>query len=450
MSAKFSIASILSLICVMSSLVFAVEPTTQANTPVVTSVGPSSMTLSWTSGNGAGRIVVVRQGSDLTQDPADGNSYGGLGTYPYGTGSTISAGHFVAYKGTGSSVTVTGLSPGTAYYFKVYEYNGSAGTTDYLLPGLSITQATATPTITVTGTVTDFGNVPLGGLSSQKSYSVSGANLYNDDIYITPPTGFQISRTGGGGFSSENPLVLTQSGGTVNSTTIYVKYSPSSASLQSGNITHESYSATTINQPVSGTGIAEPTTASTFVSSISTPSTITLTWSGGNGTSKLVVVKSGSAVSGTPSDASTYTANAQFNNGQSTISAGEYVVYNSTGTSVTVTGLNAGTEYYFKVFEYNGSSGGENYLTSSVMAASKTTLASEPTSQASLVTFDNVGPTSMRINWSVGNGSNRIVVLRSGSAVTAVPTDTVTYSADAAFGTVTALISAGQYAVYNG
>ncbi len=450
MSIKKNIASVLLLMCVMSSLVFAVEPTTQASVPIVSAVGPTSMTLSWTNGNGAGRIIVVRQGSDLTQDPADANSYGGTGTFPYGTGNTISPGHFVVYKGVGSSVTVTGMNPSTTYYFKVYEYNGSAGSTDFLLPGLSITQATATPTITITGAVADFGNVPLGGLSSQKTYSVSGTNLNNDDIYITPPTGFQVSRAGGGSFLSENPLVLTQSGGSVNSTTIYVKYSPSSAGVQSGNITHESYSAVTVNQPVSGTGIGEPTTAATFVSSTSTPNSITLTWSGGNGTSKLVVVKSGIAVTGTPSDASTYTANTQFNNGQSTLNAGEYVVYSSTGTSVTVTGLSAGTEYYFKVFDYNGSSGAENYLATPALAAKKTTLASEPTTQASGITFDNVGPTSMRINWSNGDGGNRIVVLRSGSAVTAVPTDTVAYSADAAFGTVAALISAGQYVVYNG
>ena len=79
------------------------------------------------------------------------------------------------------------------------------------------------------------------------------------------------------------------------------------------------------------------------------------------GPNYLVVVKSGSAVTGTPTDGTTYTADVIFNNGQSTLNAGEYVVYDGTGTSVTVTGLTCGITYYVAVFSHDCSP--EDYKT---------------------------------------------------------------------------------------
>jgi hypothetical protein len=91
---------------------------------------------------------------------------------------------------------------------------------------------------------------------------------------------------------------------------------------------------------------------------------MTLNWTNGNGANRIVVAKAGSAVAGTPSDLTMYASNAAFGSG-STIATGEYVVYNGTGNSVTVTNLTGGTTYYFSVFEYNGTSACDaNYYTS--------------------------------------------------------------------------------------
>ena len=62
-------------------------------------------------------------------DPADGSSYTADATFA--TGSLIGGGK-VVYNGTGSSVTVTGLSKLITYYVRVYDFNGSAGTENYL------------------------------------------------------------------------------------------------------------------------------------------------------------------------------------------------------------------------------------------------------------------------------------------------------------------------------
>lgn len=90
---------------------------------------------------------------------------------------------------------------------------------------------------------------------------------------------------------------------------------------------------------------------------------IDLGWSAGDGIRRIVVA-SKAPITGTPANNTTYSADAVFNNGQSTLNAGEFVVYDGNSNSVTVTGLANGTVYYFQIFEYNGSPGSEDYLTS--------------------------------------------------------------------------------------
>ena len=72
------------------------------------------MDVSWTSGNGASRIIVAKAGSAPTGTPADGTSYTANATY--GTGGTALGDGYVVYNGSGSSFTLTGLSPSTTYY----------------------------------------------------------------------------------------------------------------------------------------------------------------------------------------------------------------------------------------------------------------------------------------------------------------------------------------------
>ncbi|KAB2925396.1 MAG: T9SS type A sorting domain-containing protein, partial [Bacteroidetes bacterium] len=86
-------------------------------------------------------------------------------------------------------------------------------------------------------------------------------------------------------------------------------------------------------------------------------------WTNGSGTGRIVVMKQGSAVTWTPSDNTTYTANASFGSGTD-LGDGSYVVYNGVSTNVPVTGLTVNTTYHVAVFEYNGLSGIEKYKTS--------------------------------------------------------------------------------------
>jgi len=104
------------------------------------------------------------------------------------------------------------------------------------------------PTIVLSGTLETFYALP-GSVSSEQIYTVSGINL-SEDILINAPEHFEISLSSGSGFTDQ--LTLTQSGGTVGDTPIYVRFSMSSEGEASGAITHASSGATTRNVPVTG------------------------------------------------------------------------------------------------------------------------------------------------------------------------------------------------------
>lgn len=99
---------------------------------------------------------------------------------------------------------------------------------------------------------------------------------------------------------------------------------------------------------------------------------VTVSWTNGNGSARVVVARKGSAVSTLPSNNNYYLAKDSFGQGHQ-FSTTEYVVFNGTGNSVTVKNLESNTTYYFSVFEYNGSGTVFNYRTTGYPEASVTT-----------------------------------------------------------------------------
>lgn len=111
---------------------YAAEPTVQAINVTFANVTQTGFDINWTAGNGANSLVVVKAGGLSTDNPADGNSYTPVTTFGT-TGSQIGAGNYVVFSGAGNTVTVTGLSKAIRYYVKVYTYNGTSGTENYLI-----------------------------------------------------------------------------------------------------------------------------------------------------------------------------------------------------------------------------------------------------------------------------------------------------------------------------
>lgn len=129
--------------------------------------------------------------------------------------------------------------------------------------------------------------------------------------------------------------------------------------------------------------------------------TVNLSWKSGNGNRRIVIAKAGSAVNTFPVDTFAYTANGTFASGTN-LGNNCYVVYNGTGSSCTITGLNNTTVYYFAVVEYNGVSNITNYNTTGFLASSQVSL---PVKWLSF-NADLYNEQSVLLNWQTASEQN--------------------------------------------
>ncbi|MFZ4401687.1 MAG: GEVED domain-containing protein [Bacteroidales bacterium] len=126
---------------------------------------------------------------------------------------------------------------------------------------------------------------------------------------------------------------------------------------------------------VIGAGCSPPSIQATaFTASAITNTSLTAGWTRGNGNSVLVLARQGSAVNADPINGVVYTANSAFGSG-SQIGTANYVVYNGVGTSVNVTALSLGSNYYYAIYEFNTS--GNCYKTSALTGNAITSGASQ-------------------------------------------------------------------------
>lgn len=100
---------------------------------------------------------------------------------------------------------------------------------------------------------------------------------------------------------------------------------------------------------------------------------MTIEWTNGNGTGRIVLAKEGAAVDGVPTDNITYSADAIFSGSPDEIGTGNFVVYNGSGNSFVLDGLNENTTYYLSIFEYNAIGPKISFLTTTPPTSSQLT-----------------------------------------------------------------------------
>lgn len=124
------------------------------------------------------------------------------------------------------------------------------------------------------------------------------------------------------------------------------------------------------------------------VAATSGVNTSVLTWTNPSGCYEeiMIVAKTSSSISGTPSgDGTTYSANLAFGSG--TAFDGGFVVYKGTASSQTVTGLTNGTTYYFKFYTRKGSNWSAGIETSATPDYCKSNFSSNCINGATIKSF---------------------------------------------------------------
>jgi hypothetical protein len=365
-------------------------------TPIV-SGGVSSISF-YTSSGGSARTLTA-------YSTTDGSTFVQVGSISTGTSSGFSAGSFTI---TDASVKAVKLS--------ITSTSGSAYIDDITL--VSMISPTIIPSAV---TLTDFGVLPAGNISSSQSFAIRGTSLSNA-VAFKASSGFTISLDN---INFTDSLTLSISGDSVGATTIYARFNPTSAmGTTSGKITLTSAGATTKIITVSGTAIAaEPTIISTVSTSTITGTSVVINFSGGDGVGRIAVVKAGSVVVWTPIDGTEPSGVSNDFTSATIQSDSSRIVYRGTGNTVTITDLTPGATYFVSVYEYNGTAtASENYLTSSAGTANFTT-SEEPglTVDPSTLAFGNVvqGLTSSEKTISV---SGKYLTPESGTITLTVPT----------------------------
>jgi hypothetical protein len=211
-----------------------------------------------TNPSGTGTTAFTTLTTEWTMHGIDTATY--LGSHTMAGGSTLVyvSGYQDYDAGNATSLNVTGLTAGTTYYYVVRAYN-TYGTSDDSNE-IEVTTTNTTPTITVsTATLSGFGYMEGSGPSAEQSFTVSGSNL-TANISLDAPTNYQISTGTGANFNANmaDPLVLSQSGGTVGTTTIYVRLK---AGLAAGDYNGEVITASSTgadNKTVTCSGTVTP------------------------------------------------------------------------------------------------------------------------------------------------------------------------------------------------
>lgn len=343
--------------------------------------------LAWTKNNGKD-VMVVRSTSSNFTAPTQGSSYS--------TGAALGSGT-VVYKGSGTATSISGLTPGTTYYFAFYSENFSyystaaTANTDTWMPRARNTSGSASPgspagTLWVgdngTFTAEAWGTIE-GNWSRAKMWLSADANLGGADA-STAYTSYQ----------NTDPRSITspryfQAG------TLYwglqVEYG---TPTYGENFWYKDSSASWTQMSADGNGatLTITVTALTAPSGQSaTPtssSQINLAWTKGvSGTAKdTLVVRSTSSTFTAPTAGSAYSSGNSLGSGT--------VIYKGSGTSLSDTGLSAGTTYYYAFYAENNS-----YYSASV-TEDATTDALAPPSAPTAIAATSVGNTSFFANWN--------------------------------------------------
>jgi hypothetical protein len=326
---------------------FYTEPATQASGVILSapSVAGSGLTVSWTRGSGDGVIVLMKAGSAVNADPADGTYTGYIANPAFGSGTQIGTGNYVVYMGTGTSVSAFDLASNTTYHVAVYEYKGAVDTSgdaqgaNYKsTPARGSRQTVNAPTVTSPTATSILATTATTG-ANVTSQGGSAVTARGTCWGATPASTSTCSTTGAG--TGTGVFTHPISGLTAGTLIYYRGCAQNSAGWGCSS---------------AGSFYTEPATQASAVSFTSvTGRSMTVNWTrGSGGDGVIVVMRAGSLPSTGPADGAftTYSANTVYGSG-TPIGSG-YVVFKGAGTSVPVTGLTAGATYYVAVYEYKG------------------------------------------------------------------------------------------------
>lgn len=398
--------------------------------------GYFQQTVDFDAGAGAANLSIT--GSDITTYDAY--------VLKYNSGGTFGWAFNIGSAGDEESTTVSVDASANVYTGGIFEntvdVDPGTGTTSLLSngawDGFFVKYAPVTPATEPTASPTSF--VSSSITTSSYTVSFTAASPAPSGGYIavralgSAPTSDPVdgvayaagSSLGNGTVAFVGTATTFNESGLAASSQYFYKiyaYAGSGASINYRQTSPLSGSVTTTGSTV------EPTASPTlFLSSLvtSTSFTVVFTAATGGPAGYIAVRGTGTAPTSDPVDGVAYTAGTALGNGT--------VAFVGTGVTFNETGLTAGTQFFYKIYSFNGSGATINYKQSAPLTGTVTTtgtsLAAEPTASPTALVFSNITQNSYDFSFTpaAGTVSGYIGIRRSGAAPTFVPVDGVTYN----------------------
>jgi len=192
----------------------------------------------------------------------------------------------------------------------------------------------------------DFGSVSVGSIGVDKNLVIMGGGLPEGTLNIESDSpDFLLSEDGSAWSSS---LAIPYDGSFA---TPYIRFAPLSTGAKTAVVTLSSGGITVAKYTFTGAGNSIQNV--TGFAAVSGNAQIGLSWTNASPSTRVIILaQQGSAVTNSPVASNSYTASTVYGSG--TQVGTSYVVFNSTGTNVTVTGLTNRLLYYFKAFNVSG------------------------------------------------------------------------------------------------
>ena len=323
-------------------------PTIAPSNLVFNNITETSLDLSWTQGNGSQVLILCKQGSAPTGSPIDNTTYSFDSNFNL---APLLGDAVIVYIGSNTSTSITGLTPGTDYYFTIIEFNCGASREKYsnlVLSGTTVVRPSnviLSENCTTNSTHELEWSFGLGNNAGVKIFArpltpSSGPGVQTPNTFIGANADYNLAAD----FGARGRLIYDGNG-----TSVTV------SGLLSNTLYHFSaytYTNASVNNWSTGATVSQLIGVSEITTLNATPGNeeASIGWTNPalQCFDEILVVASQGSVSFTPSgDGSAYIANNVF-------SSNNQVVYKGTGNNVLVTGLTNGLQYCFKVFVRKG------------------------------------------------------------------------------------------------
>jgi phosphodiesterase/alkaline phosphatase D-like protein len=345
-----------------------------------------------------GSLVIRSTSSTPPTQPIDGTVYSAANIATLGPGLTF------IQSSAATSITDTGLSGNTKYYYFIYSYNSCSGSYLYNTAGAltgTITTCSAVPNTVASSAVTPTGfnlswAYPTGGTANAITYTVT----------VTTDAGF-TTNVPGSPFSVADPTTTLTLSGLSNNTIYYYRILASngcSSAYVTGTVT------TLLPYCTAPTAQATGLTIGTLSSNA-----IAATFTAAVADGYLIIYSTSATAPSQPVNGVTYTAA-----NIATLGTGLTFIQSSSATTTAGAGLIGNTKYYIFIYGYNGGAtcSGPIYSTLTPLKGNATTCADVPTS----VVTSGLTASAFNLDWTAPAGG-------SASAITY----TVQITTDAAF-----------------